>query len=116
MVVHDLRQFLLILHLFSVDGYDQVSAHHNRNVAQERALTPTSQARVVGGSSGNDLDNQQSVIRSKPHLTRQLRIDRNRAHAERRTAYPAEGEQIVDYRFGGVDWDGKANPRALADV
>ena len=44
MVIHDLGQFLLVFHLLAIDSDDQVSAHSNRNIAQESALAAAAQA------------------------------------------------------------------------
>lgn len=40
MVVHDLRQILLVLDSLAVNSDDQVAPNHNRNIAEIRAFRP----------------------------------------------------------------------------
>src|SRR5580698_5079828 len=45
MIVHHLRQSLLVLDLFAIDGNDQISAEHDRDISQIGAFGAAAEAR-----------------------------------------------------------------------
>src|SRR5581483_5955698 len=104
-IVHHLGQSLLIVNALAVDGNDQVAANHDWNIAQVSALRSSAQAGAVGRSSGHHLHDQQTVIRRKPHLRRQLRIDKNNANAEGGTAHPSQRNQVIEHSLGRINGD-----------
>ena len=114
MVIHHLREILLVFNFFAVDGDDQVAAQHDGNVAQISALGAAVQSGQIGRASGSDLDDQQSVIRGQAHFVSQFRADRNRADAQSWPPHPAQRHQIVQHRFRRIDRNREADARHSA--
>src|SRR6266446_5410870 len=61
MVVHHLRQVLLVLNLLAIDSHNQVSSQHDGDVAQVRALGPATESSLIRRAAGSDLHNQQTI-------------------------------------------------------
>jgi hypothetical protein len=59
-IVHDVGEVLRILHGFTVDGNDEVSADHDGSIAEVGALIASAQARLVGSAIGYYLHNHQA--------------------------------------------------------
>src|ERR1700674_959981 len=113
MVLHDVRQVLLVLHILAVHGDDQVSAQHDRHIADVGALRAGMQARFVRCAPRRYLDDQQPRIGCQSKLARQFRTDRQRHNAQCWPAHAAQGDQVVEHGFGGIDGYGKADAGAL---
>src|SRR6202162_3620970 len=65
MIVHHLRQVLLVRDFFAIDGYDQVSSQRYRNVAQIGALRACAQSGAVRRAVRSDLQDQQTIVRGQ---------------------------------------------------
>src|SRR5581483_8796110 len=60
-VVHDLSEVLLIFDLLVVNGHDDVTAEHDRRVAEVSPLRAGAESRLVGRAARSYLDNEQPV-------------------------------------------------------
>src|SRR5713226_851158 len=58
-VIHGLRQILLVLNFFAVDSHDQVASQHDGSVAEVCAFGAAAKASLFGGAAGGDLENEQ---------------------------------------------------------
>src|SRR5215472_12622907 len=63
MLVQDGHEVLLIGNLVAIDRDDEVSAEHDRNVADVCLLIAATQSGTIGGSTGRGLYDQHAVIR-----------------------------------------------------
>ena len=84
--------------------------------AYTEAIVAAVESGAVGGSARHHLHDQQAVASGQSHLFRKFRGDRNRAHAQSRTPYPPQSDQIIQHRFRRVHRNGKADSGALPDV
>src|SRR3974390_1237699 len=116
MVVHHLRQVLLILDLLIIDGHDQVAAEHDGSIAEISPLSSGAKARLIRRPTWNYLYDQQSEIYRQTDLIREFLADRNGAYPKRRTPHTAERHQVVENRLGGIDGNRKPDTGALIGV
>src|ERR1700732_5236366 len=61
-IIHRLRQVLLVLNFFAVDRHDQVASQHDGSVAEICAFGAAAEAGLFGGAAGGDLDNEETVV------------------------------------------------------
>ena len=85
MGIHDLGQVLLVLHVFAIDGDDEVAAQHNRSVALIGSLGSSVQAGFLGSSAGQDALDEEAVISGKTDLLGDVGADGEGSDIERRT-------------------------------
>ena len=116
MRIHDLGKILLVLHVFAVDRDDQVAAQHDRDVAQVRAFVATAQAGALGGPPGETLTISKPKSTGRPICSASSGPIGDGRDAQCRAAHPAERDQVVQHGLGGVDGDGEADARILADA
>ena len=116
MSVHDLGQVLLVLDVLAVNGNDEVSTQHDRDVPEIGAFIAATKTGALRGAAGLDFDDEQAEVNGQAHLLGEFRTDRDGGDTQRRTSDAAESDQVIEHGFGGVDGDGKADARVLTDV
>ncbi len=68
--------------LLAVDSDDQVTAEHDRLIANPRLFVSTAQSGPIGGATGDYFLNQHTIVRSEAHLVSKIRSDGVRDDAQ----------------------------------
>src|SRR5579862_2114266 len=113
MAIHHLGQGLLAIDFFSVDGDNQVSANHDRSVAEVGAIGAAAQSGAVSGTSRDSLYDEKPVVGGEAEVLRNFGINRDGTNTESGTAHAPERHQIVDHGLGCVDRNREADAGAL---
>src|SRR5882762_223457 len=98
-IIHRLRQILLVLNFFAVDGHDQVASQHDGSVAEICAFGTAAEAGLFGGAAGGDLHNEESVVSGQGHFLREFGADGDGAYSECWRGTAPKGSKIIKNCF-----------------
>src|SRR4029077_14707490 len=99
-IIHRLRQILLVLNFVAVDSDNQVASQHDGSVAQICAFGAAAEAGLFGGAAGGDLDNEESVVGGQRHFLCEFGADGDGAYSQCWAAYAAQGYRSEERRVG----------------
>src|SRR6185437_4963606 len=113
MLLHNVREFLLVRDWIAINGDDQITANRNGCVPQKSAFRPAAQAGSLRSAALHDLDDEQAGISSEAHLIGKIQPNWQSPHAQRGIAGMTEMYQVVQNSLGRIDGNGKADAGAL---
>src|SRR5690348_11091023 len=94
--IEHVSNVLRSLNVLIVDLDDQVASDVDRNIAEIGALASTVQSGAIGGTTGNDLLNENPSVSRKTQLVCEFRPYRQQAgDSQTGTTHPSELHKIV---------------------